>query len=68
MNIPESRDFVVENRPICCDKRVEELGYDISNSYQHFVCRTCDKRISIKYWPLTEDSMRELKINQIINI
>jgi len=28
MNIPESRDFVVKYRPICCDRQVDTLGYN----------------------------------------
>lgn len=66
MNIPESRDFVVKYRPICCDRQVDTLGYNVSSSCQHFICRGCDKRITINYWPLYEEKIRELRLNSIL--
>jgi hypothetical protein len=66
MNIPESRDFVVEHRPICCGQQVEAMGYNLTNSIQHFVCRGCDNKVDIKYWPLYEDQIRDLKLNSIL--
>jgi hypothetical protein len=67
MNIPESRDFVVKYRPICCGKQVDISVQEHTNSWQNFICRTCDKSIRIQYWPLREDDIRELKLNSILN-
>jgi len=72
MNIPESRDFVVKYRPICCGKQVdisvqEHTNTLAGNNWQNFICRTCDKSIRIQYWPLREDDIRELKLNSILN-
>jgi len=76
MNIQESREFVVKHRPICCGQQVEAshltppfygaMGYEITNSYQHFVCRGCDKSSKIQYWPLSYEKMRDLKLNSIL--
>ncbi len=66
MNIPESRDFVVEHRPKCCDKQVDTMGYNLTNSIQHFVCRGCGNKVDIKYWPLCEDDIRDLKLNVLL--
>jgi hypothetical protein len=66
MNIPESRDFVVKHRPICCDQQVDTMGYNLTNSIQHFVCRGCGNKVDIKYWPLCEDDIRDLKLNSIL--
>jgi len=66
MNIHESRDFVVKYRPLCCGKQVDTMGYQITNSLQYFICRGCDKKICIQYWPLTFETMRDLKINSIL--
>jgi hypothetical protein len=67
MNIQESRDFVVKYRPLCCGKQVDAMGYEITNSWQHFVCRGCDEKFEIKYWPLTFETMRDLKLNSILS-
>ena len=71
MNIPESRDFVVEQRPFCCGKRVDEDSYtsmyELGLYWQHFICRISNKKIQIKYWPLYESDIRELKLNVILN-
>lgn len=66
MNIHESREFVVKHRPICCGQQVEAMGYQITNSLQYFVCRGCNKRSEIRYWPLTFETMRDLKLNSIL--
>jgi len=66
MNIHESREFVVKHRPICCGQQVEAMGYEITNSYQHFVCRGCDKSSKIQYWPLSYEKVRDLKLNSIL--
>lgn len=66
MNIQESREFVVKHRPICCGQQVEAMGYEITNSYQHFVCRGCDKSSKIQYWPLSYEKMRDLKLGSIL--
>jgi hypothetical protein len=66
MNIQESREFVVKHRPICCGQQVEAMGYEITNSYQHFVCRGCDKSSKIQYWPLSYEKVRDLKLNSIL--
>ena len=66
MNIHESREFVVKHRPICCGQQVEAMGYEITNSYQHFVCRGCDKSSKIQYWPLSYEKMRDLKLGSIL--
>ena len=66
MNIHESREFVVKYRPICCGQQVEAMGYEITNSYQHFVCRGCDKSSKIQYWPLSYEKMRDLKLGSIL--
>ena len=66
MNIIESREFVVKHRPICCGKQVDTMGYQITNSWQYFVCRGCDKQIQIQYWPLTFETMRDLKLGSIL--
>lgn len=66
MNIPECREFVIKHRPICCGKQVDSLGYNVTNSYQYFVCRCCDNKLSISYWPLTSERIRELKLNSLI--
>lgn len=66
MNIHESREFVVKHRPICCGKQVEKMGHQITNSWQYFVCRSCDKRFEIQYWPLTFEVMRDLKLGSIL--
>jgi hypothetical protein len=66
MNIHESREFVVKHRPICCGQQVEAMGYEITNSYQHFVCRGCDKSSKIQYWPLSYEKVRDLKLGSIL--
>jgi hypothetical protein len=66
MNIPESRDFVVKHRPICCAQQVDTMGYNLTNSIQYFVCRVCNENSQIKYWPLCEDQIRDLKLNSIL--
>ena len=66
MNMWESREFVVKHRPICCGQQVEAMGYEITNSYQHFVCRGCDKSSKIQYWPLSYEKVRDLKLNSIL--
>jgi hypothetical protein len=66
MNIHESREFVVKHRPICCGQQVEAMGYEITNSYQYFVCRGCDESSKIQYWPLSCEKMRDLKLNSIL--
>ncbi len=66
MNIPESRDFVVEHRPKCCGKQVDTMSYNLTNSIQHFVCRGCGNKVDIKYWPLCEDDIRDLKLNVLL--
>ena len=66
MNVHESREFVVKHRPICCGSQVETMGYEITNSWQYFVCRSCDKRFEIQYWPLTFEVMRDLKLGSIL--
>jgi hypothetical protein len=66
VNIHESREFVVKHRPICCGQQVEAMGYEITNSYQHFVCRGCDKSSKIQYWPLSYEKMRDLKLGSIL--
>jgi hypothetical protein len=68
MNIHESREFVVKHRPICCGQQVEAMGYEITNSYQHFVCRGCDKSSKIQYWPLSYEKMRDLKLGSILQL
>jgi len=67
MNIQESMEFVNNNRPICCGKQVDNLCYNRTNSYQYFVCRCCDKRIEINYWPLSLETIRELKLDILLN-
>ena len=77
MNMQESREFVVKNRPICCGQQVEAMGYEATNSYpnpipnlsysQFFICRGCDKRSKIQYWPLTFENMRDLKLSSILS-
>jgi DNA-directed RNA polymerase subunit RPC12/RpoP len=66
MNMWESREFVVKYRPICCGNQVGAVGHELTNNYQHFVCRGCDKRIKIQYWPLSYERMRDLKLNSIL--
>lgn len=66
MNIPECRDFVRKNPPICCGKQVEPMGSNLTNSIQYFVCRVCGEHLQIKYWPLTEQDIRDLKLNSIL--
>ena len=66
MNIHESREFVVKHRPICCGQQVEAMGYEITNSYQYFVCRGCDESSKIQYWPLSYEKMRDLKLGSIL--
>ena len=66
MNIHESREFVVKHRPICCGGQVDVMSYHISNSYQYFVCKGCDKKIEIQYWPLSFKKMRDLKLGSIL--
>jgi hypothetical protein len=66
MNIPESRDFVIKHRPNCCNEKVNILGCDLSNKRQYFVCRKCYNKYEIKYWPLYQEDIRELKLNSIL--
>ena len=73
MNIHESREFVVKHRPICCGQQVEAMGYtyiypptELTNSWQFFICRGCDKSSKIQYWPLSYEKMRDLKLNSIL--
>jgi hypothetical protein len=66
MNIPECREFVVKHRPKCCGQQVDPMGYEITNSWQIFICRSCNKSIKIKYWPLYEDDIRDLKLNVLL--
>jgi hypothetical protein len=42
------------------------MGYEITNSYQHFVCRGCDKSSKIQYWPLSYEKVRDLKLGSIL--
>jgi hypothetical protein len=66
MNIQESREFVIKHRPICCAQQVEAMGYEVTNSWQFFICRGCDKSSKIQYWPLSYEKMRDLKLNSIL--
>ena len=66
MTVPECRDFVRKHAPKCCSKQTEAMGYNLTNSIQHFVCRGCGKKVDIKYWPLCESKIRDLKLNSIL--
>ena len=66
MNIHESREFVAKHRPICCGQQVEAMGYEVTNSWQFFICRGCDKSSKIQYWPLSYEKMRDLKLGSIL--
>lgn len=66
MNIPECREFVVKHRPKCCGQQVDTMGYNLTNSIQYFVCRVCNERSQIKYWPLHENDIRDLKLNVLL--
>ena len=43
MNRIESREFVVKHRSICCGQQFDTIDHDVTNSWQFFVCRRCDK-------------------------
>lgn len=66
MNVIECREFVRKHAPKCCNKKTEVMGYNITNSIQYFVCRVCNERVEIKYWPLGEDDIRDLKLNFLL--
>jgi hypothetical protein len=66
MNRIESREFVVKHRSICCGQQFDTIDHDVTNSWQFFVCRRCDKSSKVQYWPLSYEKMRDIKLNSIL--
>lgn len=66
MNIPECNEFVIKHKPICCGKKTDVSVRSLTNHYQYFICRVCDKDIKIQYWPLYEKDIRDIKLRSIV--